>query len=120
PAPTLLFGDRTRRIACCPRATRYERSKRLPRAGQQPSPPRMRDPSIGTVQENDLSNPLFSLEGRTALVTGSSRGLGLAIATGLAEAGASLVLNGVNSKRLQESVVALQGRGFSVTGSAFD
>ncbi len=33
---------------------------------------------------------LFDLTGRTALVTGSSRGLGLAIATGLAEAGASL------------------------------
>lgn len=67
-----------------------------------------------------MSNPLFSLKGRSALVTGSSRGLGLAIATGLAEAGASLILNGVNSDRLQESVAALQAKGFSVTGAAFD
>lgn len=67
-----------------------------------------------------MSNPLFSLKGRSALVTGSSRGLGLAIANGLAEAGASLILNGVNSDRLQESVAALQAKGFSVTGAAFD
>lgn len=67
-----------------------------------------------------MSNPLFGLKGRSALVTGSSRGLGLAIATGLAEAGASLILNGVNSDRLQESVAALQAKGFSVTGAAFD
>ena len=75
---------------------------------------------ISTLQENDLSNPLFSLAGRTALVTGSSRGLGLAIATGLAEAGAAIVLNGVNQERLQESLAVLEGRGFSASGAAFD
>ena len=67
-----------------------------------------------------MSNPLFSLEGRTALVTGSSRGLGFAIATGLAEAGASIILNGVNSSRLNEGVTVLQDKGFSVKSSAFD
>jgi gluconate 5-dehydrogenase len=80
----------------------------------------MPDLSTSIPQENDLSNPLFSLKGRTALVTGSSRGLGLAIATGLAEAGASLILNGVNSDRLLESVATLQAKGFSATGAAFD
>ncbi|MEO6005937.1 MAG: SDR family NAD(P)-dependent oxidoreductase, partial [Opitutus sp.] len=39
-------------------------------------------------------NLLFDLTGCTALVTGSSQGLGLAIARGLAEAGAAIVLNG--------------------------
>ena len=67
-----------------------------------------------------LDNPLFSLQRRTALVTGSSRGLGLAIATGLAEAGASLILNGVNAERLEESAAKLRERGIDVTTSAFD
>jgi gluconate 5-dehydrogenase len=42
----------------------------------------------------------FSLSGRTALVTGSSRGLGLAIATGLAQAGARVILHGRDPDRL--------------------
>lgn len=67
-----------------------------------------------------MNNPLFSLAGRTALVTGSSRGLGLAIATGLAQAGASIVLNGVDVERLEESVGSLRPKGFSVSGAAFD
>ena len=44
---------------------------------------------------------LFDISGRIALVTGSSRGIGRAIATGLAEAGALVVLNGVNAERLE-------------------
>ncbi|CCF21446.1 Gluconate 5-dehydrogenase (5-keto-D-gluconate 5-reductase) [Pseudorhizobium banfieldiae] len=67
-----------------------------------------------------MNNPLFSLEKRTALVTGSSRGLGLAIATGLAEAGAAIVLNGINADRLEESAARLRDRGFAVTAAAFD
>jgi Dehydrogenases with different specificities (related to short-chain alcohol dehydrogenases) len=67
-----------------------------------------------------MNNPLFSLQGRTALVTGSSRGLGLAIATGLAEAGAAIILNGVNEERLEESAARLRERGFTVSASAFD
>ena len=43
---------------------------------------------------------LFDLSGRVALVTGSSRGIGLAIAAGLLRAGARVVLNGVNPARL--------------------
>lgn len=67
-----------------------------------------------------MTNPLFSLAGRTALVTGSSRGLGLAIASGLAEAGAAIVLNGVNAERLEETAAALRAEGFSVSSAAFD
>ena len=44
-----------------------------------------------------MSTELFDLSGRVALVTGSYRGLGLAIARGLAEAGAAVVLNGRNA-----------------------
>lgn len=63
---------------------------------------------------------LFDLTGRTALVTGSSRGLGLAIATGLAEAGASLVLNGVDAGRLEATAEALRAAGHTVRTAAFD
>jgi gluconate 5-dehydrogenase len=62
----------------------------------------------------------FSLAGRTALVTGSSRGLGLAIARGLAQAGAALVLNGVSAGRLDETAAALRDEGFAVRTAAFD
>ncbi|MFP5020760.1 SDR family oxidoreductase [Pseudonocardia phyllosphaerae] len=45
----------------------------------------------------------FDLTGRIALVTGSSRGIGLGLAEGLAEAGATLVLNGVDTDRLDKT-----------------
>ena len=67
-----------------------------------------------------MTNPLFSLQGKTALVTGSSRGLGQAIAAGLAEAGARVVLNGVDGARLEVSAEALRARGNTVTAEAFD
>lgn len=50
---------------------------------------------------------MFSLAGRTALVTGSSRGIGLALAEGLAAAGARLVLNGRDAARLEEPAARL-------------
>jgi gluconate 5-dehydrogenase len=63
---------------------------------------------------------LFSLRGRTALITGSSRGLGYVMARGLAQAGASIVLNGRNEQQLQQSVDALAGEGYAVRGCLFD
>lgn len=41
-----------------------------------------------------MSHPLFDIGGRTALVTGSSRGIGLSLARGLLEAGCTVVLDG--------------------------
>jgi gluconate 5-dehydrogenase len=52
---------------------------------------------------------LFELDGRRALVTGSSQGIGLALAHGLAEAGASVVLNGRNADKLAAAVAELPG-----------
>jgi gluconate 5-dehydrogenase len=63
---------------------------------------------------------LFDLSGRTALVTGSSRGLGRAIAEGLAQAGASVILNGVDETRLSEAVADMRAKGYAVEGVAFD
>lgn len=50
---------------------------------------------------------LFDLTGRVALVTGSSRGIGNALARALADAGATVVLNGINEERLKAAEAAM-------------
>ena len=67
-----------------------------------------------------MSTTLFSLAGKTALVTGSSRGLGFAIAQGLGAAGARLLLNGVDAARLDAAAATLRGKGYPVEAFAFD
>jgi gluconate 5-dehydrogenase len=67
-----------------------------------------------------MSTKLFDLTGKTALVTGSSRGLGRAIAEGFGAAGARLILNGSNTGRLSEAAAELRAAGFDVTEAAFD
>ncbi|WP_284748238.1 SDR family oxidoreductase [Amycolatopsis sp. RTGN1] len=52
----------------------------------------------------------FDLTGRVALITGSSRGIGLAIAEGLADAGATIVLNGLDPDRLEDTRAKLAAR----------
>ena len=52
---------------------------------------------------------LFNLSGKRALVTGSSQGIGFALAQGLAEAGASLVLNGRDTAKLTDAAARLPG-----------
>ena len=49
----------------------------------------------------DVINRLFGLSGTIALVTGSSAGIGLALARGLAGAGARVVVNGRTSKTVE-------------------
>jgi gluconate 5-dehydrogenase len=63
---------------------------------------------------------LFDLSGHTALVTGSSRGLGFAIAEGLAAAGAAVVLNGSDPSRLSAAASALRAEGGIVHEAGFD
>ncbi|QDC11319.1 glucose 1-dehydrogenase [Oceanicola sp. D3] len=63
---------------------------------------------------------IFDLTGRRALVTGSSMGIGAALAKGLAEAGASVVLNARNAERLEEAAEGLRASGADVETLAFD
>ncbi len=67
-----------------------------------------------------MTSGLFDLAGRTALVTGSSRGLGRAIAEGLAAAGAAVVLNGVDAGRLSSCAAHLRAAGYRVHEAGFD
>ena len=63
---------------------------------------------------------LFDLKGRTALITGSSRGLGRAMAEGLAQAGAAIVLNGTDPVRVAAAAAALRAEGRTVHEAPFD
>jgi gluconate 5-dehydrogenase len=74
------------------------------------------------VKNMNISNVLasFNLEGRLALVTGSSSGIGLALARALGQAGAQLILNGRNSDKLLAAVELLRSEGLSVESSVFD
>ena len=65
-------------------------------------------------------NELFDLTGRTAIVTGGSRGLGKEMAEALAEAGAKLMLCARRPEWLDETVAEFEGRGFTVEGLACD
>jgi NAD(P)-dependent dehydrogenase (short-subunit alcohol dehydrogenase family) len=63
---------------------------------------------------------LFELTGKTAIVTGGSRGIGKEMAEGLAEAGANLMLCARRQQWLDETVAEFMARGFSVAGMVCD
>lgn len=63
---------------------------------------------------------LFDLTGKTALITGSSQGIGLTLAGGLSDAGASIVLNGRDTKKLSAAAQALRKTGATVHELPFD
>jgi gluconate 5-dehydrogenase len=63
---------------------------------------------------------LFGLRGRIALVTGSSAGIGRALAAGLAQAGARVVVNGRSTEPVERVVAAIKADGGEADGAVFD
>jgi len=67
-----------------------------------------------------MASHVFDLSGKVALITGAQRGLGFAIAKGLAGAGATVVLNGRKADALRTAVGALTDAGHRASTCAFD
>jgi gluconate 5-dehydrogenase len=67
-----------------------------------------------------MSFPLFSLEGRRALITGSSQGIGFALAKGLVVHGAAVVLNGRDPGKIEVAAAELSSAGHNVSTAIFD
>jgi len=67
-----------------------------------------------------LHAAMFDLTGRVALVTGASRGLGAAMSTGLARAGAEVILNGRDQATLDAQAATMRAEGLKVRTAAFD
>ena len=63
---------------------------------------------------------LFDLTGRMALITGSTRGIGFALAQGLAEAGAAVIINSRQQDAVTQAVSKLQALGLNARGAVFD
>ncbi len=63
---------------------------------------------------------LFALTGKRALITGSSQGIGFALAQGLAEHGAEIVLNGRDAGKLDAAAAKLAAAGHKVSVAGFD
>lgn len=63
---------------------------------------------------------LFDLTGRTALITGSTRGLGRAIAEGMGQAGAALIVNGRDPQATEAAARELRDAGLSARAAPFD
>ncbi|MDH8522638.1 SDR family NAD(P)-dependent oxidoreductase, partial [Klebsiella pneumoniae] len=66
------------------------------------------------------TTPAFRLDGRRALVTGAGRGIGLAAATALAEAGAHVTLCARTASEIDEVAAELRIKGFSADTLALD
>jgi gluconate 5-dehydrogenase len=67
-----------------------------------------------------MGSELFELTGKVALITGATQGIGLAIARGLAQAGARVVINARNAEKLERAVATLAREGLTVSGCRFD
>ena len=63
---------------------------------------------------------LFNLSGKRALITGGTHGLGMAMAMGLAQAGAELVINGTTPEKMENAIKEYKQAGYKATGYLFD
>lgn len=63
---------------------------------------------------------LFNLKGKRALITGGTHGLGQAMAEGLAQAGAELVITGTTPSKMEEALNYYKSKGYTASGYLFD
>ena len=63
---------------------------------------------------------LFDLKGKRALITGGTHGLGMAMAEGLAKAGAELIITGTTPSKMEEALNYYKGKGYTASGYLFD
>lgn len=63
---------------------------------------------------------LFNLKGKRAVITGGTHGLGMAMAEGLAQAGAELVITDISQEKLDEALAIYKSKGFTASGYLFD
>lgn len=63
---------------------------------------------------------LFNLQGKNALVTGGTHGLGMAMAEALAQAGAQLIITGNTPSKMQAALEYYHSKGYQATGYLFD
>ncbi|MFY0481395.1 gluconate 5-dehydrogenase [Flavobacterium sp. PLA-1-15] len=63
---------------------------------------------------------LFNLTNKNALITGGTHGLGMAIAEGLASAGAQLIITGTTPSKMEEAIAYYTSKGYQVKGYLFD
>jgi gluconate 5-dehydrogenase len=72
--------------------------------------------------DDDAMNSLesFNLAGRRALITGSSAGIGLALAQALGQAGAAVIINGRTQTKVEAAAQTLRGLGIEASAAVFD
>jgi gluconate 5-dehydrogenase len=63
---------------------------------------------------------LFNLTGKRALITGGTHGLGMAMAKGLGQAGATLIINGHTKEKMDQALLEYKNAGFQAHGYLFD
>ena len=66
------------------------------------------------------SKNLFDLNGKRAFVTGATHGLGMAMAKGLGDAGAELIINGTTPEKMEKALEEYRSKGYKVHGFIFD
>ena len=62
-------------------------------------------------EEESMGHPLFDLKGKSAVVVGGTSGIGLAMAIGLAEAGADVVASSRRAEQVDEAAKAIEAKG---------